>query len=98
MQFVATAPSNIALIKYWGKRDAARQWPANDSLSMTLSTSISTTSATITEGPTHQFTFPNSAPGSSTYRKAIAHLEYLAAELGSAAKLNIHSNNTFPTA
>lgn len=29
-------PSNIAFLKYWGKDDSERQWPANNSLSMTL--------------------------------------------------------------
>lgn len=33
----ATAPANIALIKYWGARDLARALPVNPSLSMTLS-------------------------------------------------------------
>ena len=36
------SPSNIALVKYWGKRD--RQVPQNPSLSMTLSESFSETS------------------------------------------------------
>ena len=36
------APSNIALIKYWGKKD--KQLPANPSLSFTLDNSTSTTS------------------------------------------------------
>lgn len=33
----ATAPANIAFIKYWGARDLERALPANPSLSMTLS-------------------------------------------------------------
>lgn len=33
----ATAPANIALIKYWGARDLERALPVNPSLSMTLS-------------------------------------------------------------
>ncbi|KAI9671741.1 MAG: diphosphomevalonate decarboxylase [Alyxoria varia] len=32
-----TAPVNIAVIKYWGKRDAVLNLPTNDSLSVTLS-------------------------------------------------------------
>ena len=41
----AVAPSNIALIKYWGKSDASLNWPANDSLSMTLHHARSITTA-----------------------------------------------------
>lgn len=32
----ATAPVNIAVVKYWGKRDAGLNLPTNDSLSVTL--------------------------------------------------------------
>jgi diphosphomevalonate decarboxylase len=32
-----TAPVNIAVIKYWGKRDASLNLPTNSSLSVTLS-------------------------------------------------------------
>ncbi|MGQ0619244.1 MAG: diphosphomevalonate decarboxylase [Panacagrimonas sp.] len=35
-QALARAPSNIALVKYWGKRDAALNLPAVGSLSITL--------------------------------------------------------------
>ena len=38
MKFVtAVAPVNIAVVKYWGKRDEARILPINDSVSVTLS-------------------------------------------------------------
>ena len=33
---IARAHTNIALVKYWGKRDAARFLPMNSSLSLTL--------------------------------------------------------------
>ena len=33
---VVTAPVNIALIKYWGKRDTELILPYNDSLSLSL--------------------------------------------------------------
>lgn len=36
VDFSAYAPSNIALSKYWGKRDAARNLPLNSSLSISL--------------------------------------------------------------
>ena len=38
------APSNIALVKYWGKKE--KQLPANPSLSFTLKTSVTTTRLT----------------------------------------------------
>lgn len=44
---IATVPSNIALLKYWGKADEEHQIPANDSLSMTLKNAVTTTTATI---------------------------------------------------
>ena len=36
MQAMAQSHPNIALIKYWGKRDTAKNLPAVDSLSLTL--------------------------------------------------------------
>lgn len=35
-QLTVTAPINIALIKYWGKRDEELVIPLNDSLSTTI--------------------------------------------------------------
>ena len=37
----ATAPSNIAIVKYWGKKD--EQLPVNPSISFTLSKSVTQT-------------------------------------------------------
>ena len=36
VQVTRSAPSNIALIKYWGKRDSSANLPINSSMSMTL--------------------------------------------------------------
>ena len=38
MQAIAQAQPNIALIKYWGKKDVARNLPAVGSISITLDT------------------------------------------------------------
>ena len=34
--FSWSAPSNIALVKYWGKKESGEQIPANPSISFTL--------------------------------------------------------------
>jgi diphosphomevalonate decarboxylase len=47
----ATAPANIALIKYWGARDLARALPLNPSLSMTLSVCHTRTTVELSPEP-----------------------------------------------
>ena len=47
----ASAPSNIALVKYWGKQRGQRQMPTNPSVSMTLSDLRSWTKVTFRKGP-----------------------------------------------
>jgi diphosphomevalonate decarboxylase len=44
MKAIAKAPANIALIKYWGKRDEKLRLPANSSISMNLSEAYTVTS------------------------------------------------------
>ena len=82
--FVAKAPSNIALVKYWGKRDEAAQWPANDSLSMTLSHAFTTTKARAIADDDFRFEL-NGVPlhrQSAAGAKIYAHLDRLAAVTG----------------
>lgn len=46
-----TAPVNIAVIKYWGKRDETRILPINDSLSVTLSSAQMHAKTSLTASP-----------------------------------------------
>jgi diphosphomevalonate decarboxylase len=69
------APSNIALVKYWGKREL--QLPANPSISFTLSTSKTITSVNASKGD-HGFTIlydgvekPDFAPKIKSYFQRI---------------------------
>lgn len=105
-RFVARAPSNIALIKYWGKRDVSAQWPANDSLSMTLSAAHSLTSAVLTPDEPDCLMLNGKALAADDPRakKALAHVARLrhivAAERGEGtvqAGLTLTSENSFPS-
>lgn len=98
MRVRAVAPSNIAFLKYWGKRDAARQWPANDSISMTLSSLATTTEARIIDSADHAFSFQNQniPRGDARFAKAYRHLDRLAEMHGFREKLALASANSFP--
>lgn len=43
-------PSNIALVKYWGKKESGTQLPANPSISLTLSDLYTETTITVNHG------------------------------------------------
>ena len=46
-----TAPVNIAVIKYWGKRDETLILPINDSVSVTLSSAQMNAKTSVTASP-----------------------------------------------
>jgi diphosphomevalonate decarboxylase len=93
----AVVPSNIAFIKYWGKRDEISQWPANDSLSMTLSAAHTVTEARLSDGPCDQLVRNGtlvSPDGKDD--KALRHISLLRERLGFKSPLAISTRNTFP--
>jgi len=97
--FNAFAPSNIAFIKYWGKREPAMQWPTNDSLSMTLSSTGTNTSCKRIDGHIDEITWSGQKLEAQDKRfiKAVKHLHYLRENFGVAGALSVSTSNTFPT-
>lgn len=93
------SPSNIAFLKYWGKKDPVLQWPANDSLSMTLNQLATKTNAYIHDAEDHVFQFQGESLGREhkSFHKAFKHLDYLAETFGFKEKLALSSSNSFPT-
>lgn len=92
----AYAPSNIALSKYWGKRDAELNLPTNGSLSISLGKLGTRT--TITPAEQDQVTLNgNHLPAEHPFtRKVIAFIELF--RRGQHLPMHIDTYNTIPTA
>ena len=94
MQATATAHPNIALIKYWGKRDVPLNLPSTSSLSVTLDTFQTTT--TVTWGVDADALQVN---GEQVADQAAARaLDFLTLIDPSRPPCRIVSDNNFPTA
>jgi len=98
-----SSPANIALIKYWGMRDAQNTLPNNASLSMTLSRCVSIcTLAPLAGGSADEFLWKNRhgalVPADPTLRAGIEHhLPALREHFDHWQPLRIATTNTFPT-
>lgn len=89
-------PSNIALVKYWGKRDF--QKPINPSLSFSLSTSFTETSVDIFAEGSEKVEFLFEGKQSSFGGRIEKYLDHLSGILPWIEKYNfrIQSRNSFP--
>ena len=98
--FVAEAPSNIAFLKYWGKKNERHQWPANNSISMTLNGLTTQTEAIVTSSSEHSFYFSGEylSKDNSFAKKAYKQLELIRKELAKSEFLQVKSQNNFPAA
>lgn len=91
----ATAHANLALVKYWGKRDAALNLPAVGSISLTLSGLTTTTRVHFDPGLTQDECRIDGRPDAGD---RIRHcLDLLRARANAACKARVHSRNDFPT-
>lgn len=94
------APTNIALLKYWGKQCEAKQWPANNSLSMTLSEWKTKCRISVLKGEGgHEFYFNDRLLQASDgfAKKAYSHIDLLTKKLSLTKRFKVCSENTFPT-
>lgn len=94
----ARAHPNIALIKYWGKRDGPLNLPAVGSLSVTLDTLVTETRITLDPALAADAVFLNgaAAPAKEAAR-ASRFLDLLRQRVGGAPYARIDSHNNFPT-
>ncbi|MEL7091554.1 MAG: diphosphomevalonate decarboxylase [Pseudomonadota bacterium] len=92
----AYAPSNIALSKYWGKRDAALNLPLNSSLSISLGDWGTTTTVAPADRDTLIFNDKSLDPDAPAAAKIWRFVDYFAGP--ERAPLSITTSNTIPTA
>lgn len=75
MKITAVAPSNIAFIKYWGKKDQSLRLPENGSISMCLSGMKTITTVEFDKSYKIDQIIYNQHLEDNTLNRAVAHLE-----------------------
>lgn len=99
MEANATAYSNIALVKYWGKRDEGLILPTNSSLSMTVDSIFTTTSVAFDESLESDSFMLDGAPATeAASRRVSGALDLLRERAGTALAASVESVNSGPTA
>ena len=99
MWFQAKAHANIALIKYWGKRDKTLNLPQTGSLSLTLDALSTQTKVRFKEDlKNDKITLNGTELGDDAKRPLINFLNIFRTSVGSNLKAEIISDNNFPTA
>jgi diphosphomevalonate decarboxylase len=94
----AVAQPNIALVKYWGKRDTALNLPAGGSISITLGELHTRTAVSFDATLTADEVFMNGAPApASTADKVGAVIDLVRREADVTLRARVTSDNDFPT-
>lgn len=96
---VAIAHANIALAKYWGKADEARNIPAVPSLSLTLDALRTKTSVEFDAALSEDEVVLDGRPAREKEgRRVVRMLESVRTAAGLTMKARVESENSFPTA
>jgi diphosphomevalonate decarboxylase len=95
---VASARANIALVKYWGKRDARLNLPAAGSLSLTLEALETRTRVTLGDGAADALVLDGAPAGEKATARVSRFLELVRRRAGRTERARVESANTFPTA
>jgi diphosphomevalonate decarboxylase len=96
-QASAYAPSNIALSKYWGKRELSFNLPITGSLSISLAEHGTKTGLSVIDAPMHQVIL-NGKEVSANQSFSIKVSQWLDRVLPNVLKLRVDTHNTVPTA
>jgi diphosphomevalonate decarboxylase len=97
MKTTAIAPSNIAFIKYWGKKDAALRLPANGSISMNLSGLTTTTTVEFLPTLIHDDITIDGKQIEKEGRRVSIHLDRIRKLTSIQTYARVVSKNSFPS-
>lgn len=96
MKATAIAPSNIAFIKYWGKKDEDLKIPENRSISMNLSNLITTTTVEFNPEYKKDLITINNESNELEENRIIKHLNLIRKKVNIDFKAKVVSINNFP--
>ena len=97
MKATAIAPSNIAFIKYWGKKNERLRIPLNGSISMNLSNLTTKTQVEFVSGLTNdQIIIDGTSSNDVSAKRIIDHLDRIRKMAGVRRRAKVISKNNFP--
>jgi diphosphomevalonate decarboxylase len=98
MKATAVAPSNIAFIKYWGRRDESLKLPTNASISMNLSGLTTKTTVEFSKDFSEdKLTIDVKSETGQALEKVSKHLDRVRKLAGISEKAKVFSENSFPS-
>lgn len=97
MKSTAVAPSNIAFIKYWGRKDEKLRLPENASISMNLSNLLTTTTVEFSKTFKEDEIIINGVKEKNEGSRAIKHLDKIRSLAKINFKVKVKTRNNFPT-
>lgn len=97
MKKTAIAPSNIAFIKYWGKKDEKLRLPENGSISINLSNLNTTTTVEFSSQFKNDQVIIDNKTDLNEKTRVIKHLDRIRQLAGINLKAKVVSQNNFPT-
>ncbi len=97
MKVTAIAPSNIAFIKYWGRKDEALRLPENGSISMNLSNLLTTSTVEFDEKLKEDSITINTTQEQKEGNRVTMQLDRIRALAKIHAKARVVTTNNFPT-
>ncbi len=97
MKATAIAPTDIAFVKYWGRKDEILRLPTNASIAMVLDSNLTTTTVEFDEKYEEDFIMINKEHLFDEVDRVVKHLDRIRQMAGIKMKAKVVSENNFPT-